>query len=194
VASVLNGATVLLPLPRGVGADAVPWDEVVTTVHRQMRSLVGPTPELEDLAQVALEKVARGLEGFEGRSELATFTYRVSVRVACNHWRSWRRWLARFEAWGERSFEQVPSTDEGDVPERLVEIERRRRLHAALARLSPKKRVVLTLVDLDEVPVADVALILECPAPTVRSRLAVARRELYEILRKDPFFTKEGAR
>jgi RNA polymerase sigma-70 factor (ECF subfamily) len=186
---------------RAARADGIPWDEVVTTVHRQMRSLVGPTPELEDLAQAALEKVARAVDGFEGRAELSTFTYRVCVRVACNHWRSWRRWLARFEAWGERSLDHVPARDGRDGEDasvRLVEVERRRRLFAALARLSPPKRVVLTLADLDELPVAQVATILECPTPTVRSRLAAARRELYEILRRDPLFTtdsrKEGAR
>jgi len=172
--------------------DVVPWDEVVVTVHRQMRSLVGPTRELEDLTQAALEQVARSIEGFEGRSRLSTFTYRVCTHVALNHWRSWRRWLARFEAWGDRSLDDAALVDrQASVPERLVLAERRRRLHVALASLSPVKRATLTLVDLEALPVSEVATILECPEPTVRSRLATARRELYERLRHDPLFARE---
>lgn len=170
----------------------MPWEQVVATVHYQMRSLVGPTRELEDLTQAALEQLVKSEGRFEGRALLSTFTYRICVHVALNHWRSWRRWLRRFER---------PKPDEGALPdladeragapERLVEAERSRRLYAALDRLSPTRRLVLTLSDLEEMPASRVAEILECPEPTVRSRLRKARRELYEALRRDPFFAQE---
>jgi RNA polymerase sigma-70 factor (ECF subfamily) len=154
-----------------------------------MRSIVGPTPTLEDLTQSALEQIARSIDNFEGRSKLTTFTYRVCCNIAKNHWRSWRRWVARFEAWGERTDDDAILADpSAAMPERLVLAERRKRLHAALATLTADKRIALTLVDLEELPVARVAEILECPEPTVRSRLATARRELYERLRRDPLF------
>jgi RNA polymerase sigma-70 factor (ECF subfamily) len=173
---------------------SIAWDEVVGVVHGQMRSLVGPTRDLEDLTQTALEQVARSIDRFEGRARLATFTYRICTHVALNHWRSWRRWLARFEAWGERTSDDAMLEDlAASIPERLALLERRRRLHAALRTLSPLKRLTLTLVDLEELPVARVAEILECPEPTVRSRLATARRELYERLRRDPLFSTSAA-
>jgi RNA polymerase sigma-70 factor, ECF subfamily len=173
---------------------AASWDEVVAMVHGQMRSLVGPTRDLEDLSQAALEQVARSIEGFEGRSRLSTFTYRICVHVAQNHGRSWRRWLARFEMWGERSHDDDVLTDRtASAHARLLESERSHRLHRALGKLSPMKRYALTLVDLEELPVAEVATILECAEGTVRSRLAAARRELYETLRRDPLFRKEEA-
>jgi RNA polymerase sigma factor (sigma-70 family) len=175
--------------------EAVAWDDVVTTVHRQMRSLVGPTRDLEDLTQIALERVARGIEGFEGRARLSTFTYRICTRVALNHWRSWKRWVERFEMWGERPHDDATFRDMGALaPERLAENERRRHLHAALEKLSAMKRLTLTLVDLEELSVCRVAEILECGEPTVRSRLAVARRELYLRLKRDPLFASEESR
>lgn len=178
-----------------VADESLAWGEVVVTVHKQMRSLVGPTRDLEDLTQVALEQVARAADGFEGRARFSTFTYRICAHVAHNHWRSWRRWLARFEPWGAGHEDDPALVDKTAAPpERLVLAERRRRVHAALERLSPTKRLTLTLVDLEELTVAEAAEILECGEPTVRSRLAVARRELYERLRRDPLFSKEGSR
>ena len=178
-----------------VGSESIEWADVVTSVHGQMRSLVGPSRDLEDLTQAALEQVARSMDRFEGRSRLSTFTYRICTNIALNHWRSWRRWIARFEGWGERPSEDASLVDRGaSAPERLDEAERHRRLHLALETLTPIRRLTLTLVDLEELPVSQVAEILGCPEPTVRSRLATARSEVYARLRNDPLFAKEEGR
>jgi RNA polymerase sigma-70 factor (ECF subfamily) len=170
----------------------IPWVELVTMVRRTMRSLVGASSELEDLAQTALERVVRGAERFEGRAELGTYVYRVCVRVALNHWRGWRRWFARFDLGTERAPE--PADEGTDAHARMWIEARARRLHRLLARLDPMRRVVLTLVDLEELPPARVAEILECPEPTVRSRLRQARLELEALVLKDPWFVEEAAR
>lgn len=179
---------------RDAAAEGVPWDEVVEAVHVQMRSLVGPTADLEDLTQAALEQVVKSLERFEGRAALSTYTYRICAHVALNHWRWWRRWLRRFErarAGGDDAPE--PADGAASASDRLLLAERSRRLYAALDRLEPTRRLVLTLSDLEELPASRVAEILECPEPTVRSRLRKARQELYEALRGDQLFTKEPA-
>jgi RNA polymerase sigma-70 factor, ECF subfamily len=174
---------------------AVDWDAVVALVPRQMRSLVGPSRELEDLTQAALEQVARSMDAFEGQASFSTFTYRICTHVALNHWRSWRRWIARFEAWGEGLPREASLADvSASASERLLLAERGRRLHAALEKLSPAKRLTLTLVDLEEFPIAQVAEILECAEGTIRSRLAAARLDLYQRLRRDPLFAQEDER
>jgi len=174
---------------RATGAE-VPWPEVVATVRAQMRSFVGATSELEDLTQAALERVVRSLDRFERRSTLATYSYRICARVAMNHWRGWRRWLRRFAPDIDALDEGHRSTDESPAALTL-ERERARRLHAALDRVGAKKRAVLTLVDLEGLEVARVAEILDCPAPTVRSRLRAARNDLVAILGHDPCFAAE---
>jgi RNA polymerase sigma factor (sigma-70 family) len=165
------------------------WSEVVATVHGQMRSIVGTSAELEDLTQAALEQVLRSSERFEGRAQLGTYTYRICVHVALNHWRWWRRFVRTFAAWNPAVPEPIAANQE---PNHALDNARRTRsLHAALTRLAPAKRIAVTLVDLEELTPARVAEIMQCPEPTVRSRLASGRRELYTVLRDDPLFALE---
>ena len=161
----------------------VDWPELVAIVHRQMRSIVGPTRDLEDLTQMALEQVLRGIERYDGRAKLSTFTYRICAHVALNHWRWWRRWLRSFE---------MGIDDRGDVPasggDSALAAERARRVHGALERLDPARRLALTLADLEGLTSAEIAEIVDCPEPTVRSRLRQARLDLSSALRRDPYF------
>ena len=164
----------------------IDWAEIVSTVHRQMRSIVGPTRDLEDLTQMALEQVLRGTERYEGRAKLSTFTFRICAHVALNHWRWWRRWLRSFELGIDDRLDAPGSGAEAG--EASLAAERTRRLHHALAKLDPVRRLTLTLADLQGLTAAEVAEIVECPEPTVRSRLRQARIELSAALHRDPYF------
>lgn len=189
VARALSLAAVMGDAER---ADAVAWPEMVQTVHRQMRSLVGGGHrDLEDLAQAALERLVVALPRFEGRAELTTFTYRLCAHVAMDHWRGWRRWARRFQSWTDRATELPAAGEPGDD---CLASERARRLYACLERLSPAQRVCVTLADLEELPASRIAEILECPEPTVRSRLRAGRAELTAMLRRDPLFQDEPRR
>jgi RNA polymerase sigma-70 factor (ECF subfamily) len=183
----VNDAAALERLERDSDAplDAA-WPQIVRTVHAYMRSIVGPSRDLEDLTQAALEQVVRGLPRFEGRSQLSTFTYRICAHVAMNHWRWWRRWLNRFRLGTDEAPEE--EVVGGEPPEVALERERARHLHLALERLAPRKRLVITLADFEGLPASRIADIMECPEPTVRSRLRQARLELAAILREDAFF------
>ncbi|WP_394834109.1 RNA polymerase sigma factor [Pendulispora rubella] len=165
------------------------WPDLVSLVRAQMRSLVGATPDLEDLTQSALERIVRAIDRFEGRSEFSTYTYRICARQAMNHWRwstRWRRWFSLGDAPEEP--EDPGHTNPAAI---TLERERSRCLHRALDRLSAPKRAAIVLCDLEELPTARVAEILECPEPTVRSRLRHARLELTSLLSKDPTFRGE---
>lgn len=168
------------------------WPELVALVRGQVRSLVGPSPELEDLTQSALEQVLRAIDSFEGRSELSTFTYRIASRVVMNHWRSLERYLRRFVL----AFDDAPEPEAGREGDPMLFVERQRaaRLHHHLERLSPEQRMVVILADLEDQPASRIAQILDCPEPTVRSRLARGRAELTRRLVKDPIFADEATR
>jgi RNA polymerase sigma-70 factor (ECF subfamily) len=172
----------------GVDAgESIPWEEVVAQVHRQMLALAGPSPELDDLTQLALEQVIRSLERFRGDSDFATFTYRICVHVVLNRWRWWKRWMRRFE-----HGDGVESPDERPGPSDVsLQNERARHLRSCLDRLSPIKRLILTLSDLEDMPASRIADIVGCAEPTIRSRLRQARRELVELLARDPLFRDE---
>jgi RNA polymerase sigma factor (sigma-70 family) len=172
-------------LASGRAVDDPCWHELVATVHRQMRSIAGPGRDLEDLTQAALEQVVRSRGRFRGDAELATFTYSVCVHVALNHWKWFRRWLRRFTV---DEPVDVPGL-ESDPADMTIELQRARRLHACLDQLSPTRRIVVTLADLEDLPASRIAEIMGCPEATVRSRLQRARRELASLLAVDPVFS-----
>jgi len=165
-------------------------DELLALLYRQMRALAGPRQDLDDLVQAAAERALKALERFEGRSALATFTYGIVYRTLLDHQRWYRRFQRRFtldsrEEPGEPVFPRTSETD-------LHELERARRLYAALDRLSNEKRATLILHDLEGLDVASVAAISGAKELTVRSRLRDAHKQLVQLLREDPLFEPEA--
>jgi RNA polymerase sigma-70 factor (ECF subfamily) len=173
-------------------SSTVAWPELVSLVRRTMRSIAGPTADLEDLTQVALERMVHTLgrqPRFMPRAQLSTFAYRVCAGVAKNHWRWWRRWVKRFVLGTEGASE--PAVD----PRACNALQQRaRRLHALLDGMAPERRLVIVLSDLEGLPASRVAEILGCPEGTVRSRLKKARVELAARVLKDPWFSEEVGR
>lgn len=180
------GATARRECPCG---DAVVWADLVVLVRRCMRSITGPTRDLEDLTQSALTRLVRAL-GPERRrpadTQLSTLAYRVCISVARNHWRAWRRFVRWFDVGvGDRD----ASTEDPHAD--VAATARAERLHLLVDRLSPDRRIVLRLCDLEELPAPQVAEILGCPEATVRSRLRQARLELSARVLADPWFRVE---
>lgn len=161
----------------------LPEREVMQLVHRQMFMLAGPGPDLDDLIQTALEQLLSA--NFEGRSSFKTFSHAVCFRVWHKHLRSRYRFLARFFT-SDTLFEVAD--DQMSVEASLEERERTARLYAALDRITPKRRAVLTLADLSGLSTAEIATIVGTSEPTVRSRLRDARRQLQGLLKDDAYF------
>lgn len=166
------------------------WPELVVLVRSQVRSLVGATRDLEDLTQATLEQVVRALPRFEGRCELSTFTYSIASRIVMNHWRSIGRYLRRFVL----GIEDVPEpeADSASDPETMTDRERVARLHHHLEGLPADQRIVVVLFDLEELPAPRIAEIIDCPEPTVRSRLKRGRAALAKKLVRDPLFADDA--
>jgi RNA polymerase sigma-70 factor (ECF subfamily) len=164
-------------------------DELLALLYRQMRALAGPRQDLDDLVQAAAERALKALPRFEGRSALATFTYGIVYRTLIDHQRWYRRFQRRFtlETREEPADLAFPRSSETD----LRELERARRLYAALDQLPNEKRLTLILHDLEGLEVAAVASISGANELTVRSRLRDAHKKLAELLRKDPLFDPE---
>lgn len=55
-------------------------------------------------------------------------------------------------------------------------------VHAALQKISPEHREVLTLRFLEEMPIADIAEVTKLPIGTVKSRLHYASREILSVI------------
>jgi RNA polymerase sigma-70 factor (ECF subfamily) len=74
------------------------------------------------------------------------------------------------------------------MEEDLLLTERMRRVYAALDTISPKKRAVFVLHEIEGIPAEEIARLLRTPLITVRTRLFYARKALYAVLAGDPKF------
>jgi RNA polymerase sigma-70 factor, ECF subfamily len=145
--------------------------------------VLGDRGELDDLTQEVFVIAFRGLERFRGESKISTWLYRICVNVALGRLRSKARRpppVPMAEP-AETSPEESP-----DTPERLLE--RREdvaRVYRALDQLSPKKRVVIVLHEIEGLDLKEIADIVGAPQVTVRTRLHYARKEFYALVAKD---------
>jgi RNA polymerase sigma-70 factor, ECF subfamily len=166
--------------------------ELFEALYRRMRALAGGNaPDLDDLVQLAAEQVFKKLPSFEGRSELMTWVYAVCYRVLLKQRRWYRRWSLRFRL--EQEDDPVLSASEDALPSADVERRQRARsLQAGLARLSERQRAVVVLHDLEELSIAEVAVIVDCNELTARSRLRDGRKQLRALLNADATFAYGG--
>lgn len=161
--------------------------ELLLLIYRQMRSLVGPHRDLDDLVQTALEQVLKSR--FEGRSQLSTFTHSICFRVWMKHLRSIYRWRALFSFQSDDAPKHASDTK---TPLAAIETEERlRHFYRVLDRVSPKRRAVVILHDISGEDISSIASIVGTSEATVRTRLRDGRKRLRELLEGDPYYGRE---
>ena len=148
-----------------------------------VRSVLGPSDEIEDVVQLVFIEVHRSLARFEGRAKLSTWVYRIAVNVALQHIRrkKRRRWLML----GVTGNEVEREAGVGRPELRLEDRQLLERVYAAADKLSEKKRVVWVLHELQGLSPDEISDIVEVPMNTVRSRLLAARKEVKARLERD---------
>lgn len=132
---------------------------------RRLVLVLGDPHDAEDIAQDAYLAAFRSWDRFDG-SDVRAWLYTIGLRLAFNHRRGRRRWLAAIGR-----VEPRPWSDPSDPD-----------LWAALATLDPRTRSALLLNVLDGYTQAEIASMLGVPEGTVASWIsrgrAALRREL----------------
>ena len=137
-------------------------------LHGYVSRIVGPT-HADDVAQEALMAVARKLAWLAEPLVFRAWVFRIASRAAFSHLRRTKR-RAEDPLDGELlDAAEAPLPLPGDA-----------RLHELLdsSALSPASRAVLLLHFREEMPLAEVAAVLEIPLGTVKSRLAYGLKTL----------------
>ncbi len=153
----------------------------------------GNPEDAADALQDALVSAFRRADGFRGDSAVTTWLHRVVVNACLDRLRRVKvraadplpedldRHLARHVDRGTG-----PGAGPAPVaedPERSLErSEVRGRVHAALRLLPDDQRAAVVLVDLEGLPVAEAAAVLDVPTGTVKSRCSRGRARLAEHL------------
>ena len=147
-------------------------------VARNLHRMLGPgRGDLEDVLQEVFIEVFRSIARFRGDAKITTWLYRVCVNVALQRLRKRKR---RAEVSADDVVERAPEIQSAETPER--DLDNRRRLDAVyriLDELSPKKRVVFILHEIEGREPKEIAGIVGAPVLTVRTRLHYARKEFY---------------
>jgi RNA polymerase sigma-70 factor (ECF subfamily) len=153
------------------------YERHAPTVYRFLSALGVPPVEREDACQDVFLAVYRSLGRFRGEARLSTWIYRIAARGAGRAMQR-RRLHALLSTLLLREPAAPPAPDPSERTARL------QLLDELIGRLSPKKRLVLVLFEIEEVPVEEIAQIAGCPENTVWSRLHHARAELTEMAKR----------
>jgi len=145
--------------------------------------VVDNADDAQDAVQDAFINAYQSLGSFKGDAEFYTWLYRIAFNTAISLKRKRRPAVSLGPGPdGEAGLDPADPAAEAGPGVELERSEEEVLLQAALARLSPEHRVVLVLKDIDGMKYEEIALVLDVPIGTVRSRIHRARVELKELL------------
>ena len=143
-------------------------------------AMLGPTAEVDDVAQEVFIRFYRSLDRFRGEAAVSTYLKRIAINRSLDALRRRKRFLSRFLSRDDEAIHVTEPAleDEG----RLEDRERARFVHEAIEALPPKHRAVVVLRLIEGYSTEETAAILEIPYGTVLSRLSRAHAKLKTLL------------
>lgn len=154
---------------------------------RLISRFVRNSAEAEDVTQDAFIKAYRALPSFRGDSAFYTWLYRIGINTAKNHLVAQGRRAPTstpFDADEAEDFEDAALLHEVATPEnelmskQVVEV-----VNSSLQELPDDLRTALTLREIEGLSYEEIAVVMDCPIGTVRSRIFRAREAIAANLR-----------
>lgn len=134
--------------------------------------------DVPDIVQEAFIKAYRALPNFRGESAFYTWLYRIAVNCAKNHSVA----LGRKPPSNDVEVEDAEFYDGGDAlrenasPEKvLLTQEIKKVIFDTIAQLPEDLRIAINFREIEGLSYEEIAVIMECPVGTVRSRIFRAR-------------------
>ena len=175
---------------RAQQGDLVAFNAIVERYQRYaynlaLRMLHDPSAA-EDVTQEAFFSAYRNITRFRGGS-LRSWLLTIVANGARDALRSpGRRRNTSLEAYTEGSDPAGPWHDPGDQPEeQAIRSETSRQVQAAVAQLPEDQRLVVTLVDLQQLEYEEAVRVTGATLDTVKSRLFRGRQRLRDLLRPE---------
>ncbi|MCK5812682.1 MAG: RNA polymerase sigma factor RpoE [Cocleimonas sp.] len=180
-----------LELVRRVQAgDKKAFDVLVLKYQQKVINLVNRYMHDQDLsmdvAQEAFIKAYRGLKNFRGDSAFYTWLYRIAINTAKNHLVSKARRMPAtdIDAQEAEQYEGADALRNIDSPEHeTLKDEIRRTIMTAIDALPNDLRTAITLRELEGLSYEEIAVTMDCPIGTVRSRIFRAREAIEKELK-----------
>jgi RNA polymerase sigma-70 factor, ECF subfamily len=134
-----------------------------------------------DVTQEAFLKAYRALPGFRGESAFYTWMYRIAVNTAKNHLAAQVRRPQEMDSPDPdlEQYEMETGAVDVDTPEHLLLTEEiQNTVIAAIKALPEDLRTAISLRELDGMSYEEIAVAMDCPVGTVRSRIFRAREAI----------------
>ena len=178
-----------LLVTRAVAGDQRAFEMLVIKYQRRIERLIArfvrDVDLVEDIAQETFIRAYKALHQFRGDAQFYTWLYRIAVNTAKKSLLDMKRDPVVTEAaLRNRSEEDETSWLEGEqiseaTPEtELAAKEIAEAVNAALASLPEDLRQAITLREIEGLSYEDIALAMDCPIGTVRSRIFRAREAI----------------
>ena len=142
--------------------------------------------EVLDVSQETFIKAYRALPNFRGDSAFYTWLYRIAINTAKNYLVAAGRRPPRddIDAQDAEQFEAGSGLKEYATPERLaLSNELATTIQDAIGELPDELRAAIVLRELEGLSYEEIAVTMECPIGTVRSRIFRARDAIEKRIR-----------
>ena len=149
-------------------------------VHALVAGIAGDPMTADELTQDVFIKAFRSLGSFKSNSSLGSWIYRIAYNTAIDHSRRSRNNPLRFDdLHTERLSDSevdafLDSPDENDSRLAL--------LPTALDMLPANDRAILTMFYYEDMPIREIACIMDIKENNVKVRLLRSRKKLYAII------------
>jgi RNA polymerase sigma-70 factor (ECF subfamily) len=155
-------------------------------IYRLAMKMLNNTQDAEDILQETFIKAYKYLSGFDGRSSLSTWLYRIATNEALMLLRRRKHVEVSIDEpleTMEQVHEPMQIIDFCCIPEKeLMSSEARLYLDQAVSQLSPNLRVVFLLREIEGLSTRETAEVLSLSETAVKTRLSRARLRLREQL------------
>ncbi len=150
-------------------------------VWRCLRTLGVCAADIDDVTQEVFIVAHRRLAEFESERALRPWLYGILRHVASNHRRGRRRARQR----EDRLHHEPPPPPPKTPIEALEAQEAADLVTRTLQKLEPNRREVFLLVEVEQLPIPEVAVALDIPINTAYSRLRLARADFQAALLRE---------
>lgn len=189
------------PASHALSADAVVRAHA-PSIYKHLKRIFGPASDVDDQLQAVLLEIVRYLPSFEGRAQLSTWIYRITLSVAYQELRVRQR-IGRREVaiidldddTGAHLSDGAGGLDEAGASDAEArahlrsahdEVQRKQEcalLYRALDSLSAKKRLAVVLYEIEGLTLREISEMLTVPLQTVASQVRMGRAQLADAMR-----------